>query len=131
MTGPHYAAAWPMLIFFATKALAKSATGTFKQRWPSITPSQASARVSTAARMANELAGGLAHLSACSMRNEHSRTEATINERVVEVTARKNFLRNAKFFPKTCCTISTISYNYEQVTSVFARFMSDVSMRSC
>ena len=34
----------------------------------------------------------------------------------------KNFLRRAKFFAKTCCTISTISYNYQQVTSVFTHF---------
>src|SRR5262249_3780444 len=34
--------------------------------------------------------------------------------------ARKNFLRGAKFFPKTCCTIPANPYNYQQVTTVFA-----------
>ena len=45
--------------------------------------------------------------------------------------ARTTHLRKAQIFAKTCCTISTISYNYQQVTSVFARFMSDVSTRRC
>jgi hypothetical protein len=38
------------------------------------------------------------------------------------VRYRKNFLRTTKIFAKTCCTISTISYNYQQVTSVFTHF---------
>ena len=36
----------------------------------------------------------------------------------------EKFLHEQKFFAKTCCTISTISYNYEQVTSVFTHFES-------
>ena len=44
------------------------------------------------------------------------------NTIIKQRAARKNFLREAKIFAKTCCTISTISYNYQQVTSVFARF---------
>lgn len=35
--------------------------------------------------------------------------------------AKKIFARG-KILEKTCCTNSTISYNYQQVTSVFARF---------
>jgi hypothetical protein len=35
----------------------------------------------------------------------------------------KNFLRDTKILRKTCCTISTISYNYQQVTTVYTRSM--------
>jgi hypothetical protein len=42
---------------------------------------------------------------------------------VFSTTARaKFFLRRAIFFAKTCCTISAISYSYEQVTSVYTHF---------
>ena len=36
--------------------------------------------------------------------------------------AAKKFFAQAKFLAKTCCIISTNSYNYEQVTAVFACF---------
>lgn len=39
--------------------------------------------------------------------------------------SRKNFLCATKILTKTCCTNSTISYNYQQVTSVDARFTCD------
>jgi len=41
---------------------------------------------------------------------------------LARVARAKKFLHCDKIFAKTCCTIPTISYNYEQVTSVFTHF---------